>query len=86
MSPGRRLVAAVLRRIDVILPFERELNGLPADQPRRLHKEILDLYGCRQRSDRGRLNLSSKQLADTRLQAKANQATLARVVTNRLRK
>jgi hypothetical protein len=42
MSPGRRLVAAALRRIDVILPFEREINGLPADQPRRPHKEISD--------------------------------------------
>jgi hypothetical protein len=42
MSPGRRLVAAALRRIDVILPFEREINGRPADQARRLHKEISD--------------------------------------------
>jgi hypothetical protein len=40
MSPSRQLVAAAVRRIDVFLPFEREINGLPADQPRRPHKEI----------------------------------------------
>jgi hypothetical protein len=36
--------------------------------------------------DRRRLNLSWKPLPNMRLQAKANPATLARVVTNRLRR
>jgi hypothetical protein len=85
MSSSRQLVAVAVRRIGVILPFERKINGLPADQPRRPHKEILDYTDAGSARSR-----QAKPFIETACRhetaSKVNQATLAQVVINRLRR